>query len=287
MTGTTLTDDRLFHALADATRRDIVRRTLVEELSVSNLAEGYPMSFAAVQKHVAVLERAGAVHKRRRGREQLVRGNVVALRDAARVLSDLEALWRGRIDRIADLLEPAPEPAPEPRISNPTGATMTVTDVTADHEALTLTLTSRFDAPVERVWQVWADPRQLERWWGPPTYPATVTEHDLTPGGRVVYLMTGPGGDQHGGWWRVHSVEAPHSLEFDDGFGDLEGEPAPGGPVTRTVVRLETDGDATVMRLITSFPSAEAMAQLEHMQMVEGITASLGQIPALVEQRAA
>ena len=86
MTGTTLTDDRLFHALADATRRDIVRRTLVEELSVSNLAQGYPMSFAAVQKHVAVLERAGAVHKRRCGREQLVRGNVVALRDAARVL---------------------------------------------------------------------------------------------------------------------------------------------------------------------------------------------------------
>ena len=96
---------------------------------------------------------------------------------------------------------------------------MTVTDVTADHEALTLTLTSRFEAPVERVWQVWADPRQLERWWGPPTYPATVTEHDLTPGGRVGYYMTSPEGDRHGGWWRIHTVEAPHGLEFEDGFG--------------------------------------------------------------------
>ena len=167
---------------------------------------------------------------------------------------------------------------------------MTVTDVTADHEALTLTLTSRFEAPVERVWQVWADPRQLERWWGPPTYPATVTEHDLRPGGRVAYVMTGPEGDQHGGWWHVHTVEAPHRLEFDDGFCDPAGEPVPGGPVTRTVVHLEADGaddSATVMRLVSSFPSAEVMAQMEQMQMVEGITAALGQIPALLEDRAA
>lgn len=164
---------------------------------------------------------------------------------------------------------------------------MTVTDVTADHEALTLTLTTRFEAPVERVWQVWADPRQLERWWGPPTYPATVTEHDLTPGGRVGYYMTSPEGDRHGGWWRIHTVDAPHGLEFEDGFADPTGEPAPGGPVTRTTVRLEADGDATVMRLVSSFPSSEVMAQMEQMQMVEGITAALGQIPALLEDRAA
>jgi DNA-binding transcriptional ArsR family regulator len=105
MTGSSALEDRLFHALADATRRDILRRTLVQEQSVSALAEGYPMSFAAVQKHVAVLERAGAVEKRRRGREQLVRGNVSALQDATRVLADLEDLWRSRIDRIADLLD--------------------------------------------------------------------------------------------------------------------------------------------------------------------------------------
>ena len=105
MVGRSAPEDRLLHALADATRRDILRRSLVEEHSVSRLAEDYPMSFAAVQKHVAVLERAGAVEKRRHGRERLVRGNVTALRDASRVLADLEEVWRGRIDRIADLLD--------------------------------------------------------------------------------------------------------------------------------------------------------------------------------------
>jgi DNA-binding transcriptional ArsR family regulator len=101
-------DDRLFRALADATRRDIVRRTMRAEHSVSSLARLYPMSFAAVQKHVAVLEEAELVTKRRRGREQLVRGNVRALRRASRLLDQLEALWRGRIDRIAQVLDQDP-----------------------------------------------------------------------------------------------------------------------------------------------------------------------------------
>ena len=96
--------DLLFHALADATRRDIVRRTMQHEFSVSGLARLYPMSFAAVQKHVAVLERAELVTKERRGREQLVRGNVDAIREAARQLDHFEALWRRRIDRMTDLL---------------------------------------------------------------------------------------------------------------------------------------------------------------------------------------
>jgi len=96
--------DELFHALADATRRDILRRSIEGELSVSRLAEAYPMSFAAVQKHVAVLERAGLVTKERRGREQLVRSDPEAVRRARRALDDLEALWRGRVDRMSDLL---------------------------------------------------------------------------------------------------------------------------------------------------------------------------------------
>ena len=103
----TLTDetvDELFHALADATRRDILRRSIEGELSVSRLAEAYPMSFAAVQKHVAVLERAGLVAKERRGREQLVRSDPEAVRRARRALDELEALWRGRVDRMSDLL---------------------------------------------------------------------------------------------------------------------------------------------------------------------------------------
>ncbi|NYH51777.1 DNA-binding transcriptional ArsR family regulator [Nocardiopsis arvandica] len=101
--------DRLFHALADNTRRDILRRSVEGRLSVSRLAELYPMSFAAVQKHVAVLERAGLVTKERHGREQLVRTEPDAVHRARRALDQIEALWRGRVDRMADLLARAPE----------------------------------------------------------------------------------------------------------------------------------------------------------------------------------
>jgi DNA-binding transcriptional ArsR family regulator len=96
--------DRLFHALADATRRDILRRCIEGEPSVSRLADDYPMSFAAVQKHVAVLERAGMVVKQRRGREQLVRTDPDAVGRARWAVDRLEAAWRGRVDRMADLL---------------------------------------------------------------------------------------------------------------------------------------------------------------------------------------
>jgi DNA-binding transcriptional ArsR family regulator len=102
--------DRVFHALADATRRDILHRCVTGEPSVSRLADVYPMSFAAVQKHVAVLERAGLVSKERRGREQLVRTDGDAVGRARRVLDELEAAWRGRVDRMADLLAQLPEP---------------------------------------------------------------------------------------------------------------------------------------------------------------------------------
>jgi len=102
--------DELFHALADATRRDILRRSVGGEESVSRLAGAYPMSFAAVQKHVAVLERAGLVSKQRYGREQLVRADAAALRRARRALEQLEAAWRGRVGRMSDLLAHVPDP---------------------------------------------------------------------------------------------------------------------------------------------------------------------------------
>jgi DNA-binding transcriptional ArsR family regulator len=105
--------DLLFHALADATRRDIVRLVMVGEQSVSALASRYPFSFAAVQKHVAVLERAGLVVKRKVGREQLVGGQVDAVQRAARLLDELEALWRGRLDRFADVLHEQFPTAPD------------------------------------------------------------------------------------------------------------------------------------------------------------------------------
>ena len=105
--------DRLFHALADATRRDIVMHAMRGEHSVSTLARRYPMSFAAVQKHVAVLERAELVTKQRSGREQLVRSNIDTVRDAFRVLEQLEAVWRGRIDRFGGILAELSEGATE------------------------------------------------------------------------------------------------------------------------------------------------------------------------------
>jgi DNA-binding transcriptional ArsR family regulator len=103
-----LTDDdvsRVFRALADTTRRDIVRRTLVSEISVSQLAESYDMSFAAVQKHIAVLEEARLVTKEPRGRERMVRGEPERIRQAQRLLDQFEQVWRSRIDRLDSLLE--------------------------------------------------------------------------------------------------------------------------------------------------------------------------------------
>jgi DNA-binding transcriptional ArsR family regulator len=98
------TIDHLFHALADTTRRDILRRSVAGELSVSQLARSYPMSFAAVQKHVAVLEEADLITKKRRGREQLVRTNPEAMQRARQALDQLGTAWRGRVDRMSDLL---------------------------------------------------------------------------------------------------------------------------------------------------------------------------------------
>ena len=104
--------DALFHALADRTRRDILRRVLRGEHSVTALAANYDMSFAAVQKHVAVLERAGLIVKRRTGREQLASGDVDAVRSVASMLGELENVWRGRIGRIDELLATADPPGP-------------------------------------------------------------------------------------------------------------------------------------------------------------------------------
>lgn len=161
---------------------------------------------------------------------------------------------------------------------------MTVISSVRDAESRTLTITAEFDAARDRVWQLWADPRQLERWWGPPTYPATVKEHDLTPGGTVTYFMTGPEGDRHGGFWRILAVDAPASLEFDDGFADESGAPNDKMPVTRIEVTLTAPdgGEGTVMTIASRFSSAEAMEQLISMGMEEGMKEALGQTDAIL-----
>jgi uncharacterized protein YndB with AHSA1/START domain len=162
---------------------------------------------------------------------------------------------------------------------------MTVTRVHKDPDALTLTITAELDATIERAWQLWADPRQLERWWGPPTYPATVVDHDLTTDGRVSYFMTGPEGDKSHGWWDVLGVEAPTRLELTDGFADDGGAPNDAMPTTSMVVTLtERDGGGTLMVIETQFPTIEAMDQLLSMGMEEGMAAAMGQIPGVLAQ---
>ncbi len=160
---------------------------------------------------------------------------------------------------------------------------MSVTGVQKNPEALTMCITATFDAPLEQVWGVWADPRKLERWWGPPTYPATVLDHELTPGGRVTYYMTGPEGDRHRGWWRVLSVEPPHRLEFEDGFSDAAGEPDPNMPTMTIRVSLaELEDGGTTMAIETTFPTLDAMETILAMGAEEGMTLAIGQIDGVL-----
>ncbi len=159
---------------------------------------------------------------------------------------------------------------------------MPVTDVRQDLDNLTLTITAEFAAPVERIWQVYADPRQLEKVWGPPTYPATVVDHDLTPGGRVTYFMTGPEGEKFAGYWQITAVDEPTSLSFEDGFADLDFNPAPVLPVSTNVYTFSAHGGGTRATYVSTFGSAEGMQRVLDMGMVEGATSAINQIDDLV-----
>jgi len=160
---------------------------------------------------------------------------------------------------------------------------MTVTAVRNDPQRLTLTVEAEFDASVERIWQLWADPRQLERWWGPPTYPATFTKHDLAPGGRVESHMTGPAGDQPHGYWDVLEVEPPHRLLFRAGFAHANGTPNLDLPLNTIRVAIEQAAQGrTRMSIEIAFPSTEAMEQVLAMGTEEGLSQAVSQIDALL-----
>ena len=159
---------------------------------------------------------------------------------------------------------------------------MSVTSIDKDHEKLTMTLIADFDAPVEQVWDLWADPRKLEQWWGPPTHPATVVEHDLTPGGEVRYYMTSPEGEKFHGQWRITAVDQAKSVEFVDAFADAEGNPAAGMPSTTTRMELAPYGGGTRMELRAVFDTREQMDQLLEMGMDEGLKQAVGQMDALL-----
>ena len=162
---------------------------------------------------------------------------------------------------------------------------MTVTAVRKDSEHLTMTVDSEFDATPERVWQLWADPRQLERWWGPPMYPATVTSHDLRTGGRVEYFMTGPGGDTPAGFWHILEADPPRRLVFEDGFANADGTRNSDMPLVEQRVSIAAvAGGRTRMSIENAFPDMAAMEQLLAMQMEEGLTGALGQIDAILAE---
>ena len=163
---------------------------------------------------------------------------------------------------------------------------MTVTAIEKDPANLTMTVTAEFDASPERVWQLWADPRQLERWWGPPGYPATFTKHNLSPGSRTEYYMTTPDGETPRGYWTIVEVEPPTHLRALDGFANEDGSnndelPGPGG----MDVRIESIGDGrTRMSILNEFPTTEAMEALLAMGQEEGMREAIGQIDAILAE---
>jgi uncharacterized protein YndB with AHSA1/START domain len=159
---------------------------------------------------------------------------------------------------------------------------MSVTSVTKDLDNLTLTLLADFDGPIERVWQLWADPRQLERWWGPPTYPSTVEQHDLTPGGEVTYYMTGPEGEKHRGRWRIKSAKPPKSLEFTDEFADQDGTPIADMPISTMDMQLTEHDGGTRMELRSTFESREDLEKWLSTGTLEGLQQAVGQMDALL-----
>jgi uncharacterized protein YndB with AHSA1/START domain len=162
---------------------------------------------------------------------------------------------------------------------------VTVVTTSKDLEALTMVVVAEFDASVEQVWQLWADPRKLERWWGPPEWPATFTTHALIAGGESRYYMTGPDGEQPGGYWRITEVEEPIRFVVQDGFTDDAGDPVPGDPVV-TEVKLDERPGGTRMTLTSSFASAEQLQDMLKMGMEEGLAGALGQIDDILAEAA-
>jgi uncharacterized protein YndB with AHSA1/START domain len=159
---------------------------------------------------------------------------------------------------------------------------MTVISSTKDAATLTLTVVAEFDATPDDVWDVWADPRKLERWWGPPTYPATFTRHDFVVGGESRYFMTGPAGETPYGWWRIDALDKPRRLEFANGLAGDDGEPVPGVEPMAGYVTFEDVGASTRMTVLTHFVSEEQMKIMLGMGMQEGMTQAVSQIDALV-----
>jgi uncharacterized protein YndB with AHSA1/START domain len=163
---------------------------------------------------------------------------------------------------------------------------MPIRSVTSDKDALTLTVIGEYPVPVERLWEAYADPRQLERFWGPETWPATFTRHDMAVGGRSEYHMTGPDGSSSRGWWRFLAVEPLRRIEVEDGFLHDDGRPNEDMPSMRMVFTFEPTAGGSRFTSVTQFTSLESMQQLVDMGMIEGLKSALGQLDGVLAEPA-
>lgn len=159
---------------------------------------------------------------------------------------------------------------------------MTVISTNPDREKLEMTVVAEFEAPVDRVWQVWEDPRKLEKWWGPPGWPASFTTFEFTEGGKAEYHMTGPEGEKAPGYWRFEAIEQNRRIRFLDGFATEEGSPNEQMPNMVMEMTLDEADGKTKMTTVTKFNSLEDLEQLLEMGMDEGMTEAMGQIDALL-----
>jgi uncharacterized protein YndB with AHSA1/START domain len=164
---------------------------------------------------------------------------------------------------------------------------MPVTSVEKNLDSLTLIVVADFAAPLARLWNAYLDPRQIERFWGPPTYPATFLRHDATVGGRSVYKMTGPEGDEHYGCWEWTHVDAPRSFDIIDWFADENGTPNTELPGSRTSFVFDATESGSRLTTTSSFDSVEQLEQLIEMGMLEGTKQAMAQIDAVLADLAA
>ncbi len=155
---------------------------------------------------------------------------------------------------------------------------MPITSVTKDPGALTMTVVADFAVPRRRLWDAYADPRQIERFWGPVEWPATFTRHDLAAGGRSSYYMTGPDGERSAGFWEFVAVDPPHSFEVIDGFAADDGTPNTEMPTMRMTFAFEETDAGSRLVTTTTFPSLESLEQLIGMGMEEGMRSAMSQI---------
>jgi uncharacterized protein YndB with AHSA1/START domain len=159
---------------------------------------------------------------------------------------------------------------------------MPVTSVSTDPEALTMTLVGDFPVAVERLWAAFADPRQLERFWGPPGYPTTFGTYDLRPGGVAHYWMTSPQGERFYGRWDFEEVEAPRIIVVRDAFADAEGEIDTSVPTGRMTLVFESTATGSRFTAVSASPTAEALEQVLAMGQVEGMTQAIGQLDVVL-----